>query len=249
MLNFENGLFFIVLFALVGCFAITERLIKLIIELFFSMMGVKFLTDDKKLKNGESTTQWNILSVIILSFLTFNVLTHHHIHNQCESIYGYQAHDSFVPLVIFSAYIVFDLLFHKMLPLTYFHHAIGLIPILIIFLTKYQPGSYYAVTALLTEISTIPLGLIYVVSDRWKPHFKILFALTFFLARPVFLSYVIMITYKCMLDDITYIVCIVFLTMLYCLNMYWFIGIYKKYADTKNKTISEPKNEVNKKFD
>lgn len=221
--------FFCVILILISTFALAENIIKLILSLFHCTD-----IDNKKLKKGESTRQWNILSTIILMVLIWYIMTHHQISNQCNKIYDYDVIESFVPLVLFCSYIIFDLIYHEMSRLNYFHHAISLIPVLMIFLTKYQTGSYYAVSALLTELSTVPMGMIYIVPKRYQSICKIIFAVTFFFARPMFLTYIVAITYKCMKNELTYLICILFLVLLYCLNLYWFVGIYNKYCDYYN---------------
>jgi hypothetical protein len=221
--------FFLFVTILVVIFTVIEKTIKNLLE-----MCDHTDTMNQNLKNGQSTRQWNILATIILSILVSMILGEHQIESNCEQIISYDAKKSYIPILIFTSYIMYDLIAHRLTLLNYFHHAIGLIPVLLVFLTQYQPGAYLIVTTLLIEISTIPMGLMYVVPKTYQSMFKTIFGLTFFLARPVFLTYVIMVTYGCMLDDMIYYTCVGFLGSLYILNLYWFVGIYRKFRGIKD---------------
>lgn len=229
----KQTLFFFVILLLIVIFLCAEKMIKCILE-WFTYTD----TDDGKLKKGESTRQWNILSITILSVLIYSILSQHQFHNQCDTIIEYDVTKCFIPFALFASYAIYDILFHKMTPIYYFHHTIGLLPVLVLFLTKYQPGTYYGVSALLTEISTLPMGMVFIAPKNQQTVWKMIFACVFFLVRPIFLTYVVMIASKCMLYETTYVLCYSFLMALYCLNLYWFRGICKKYCEI----INEKKN-------
>ncbi len=74
------------------------------------------------------------------------------------------------------------------------------------------------------------MGIImYLVPKKSQSFCKIIFALTYFLVRPIFLTYIIMMVYKCTLNELTYFICISFLAM-YIPSIY--IGLWEYVEST-----------------
>lgn len=188
--------------------------------------------DENKLPQGNKTRQWNIASVLIMIELVLHVILNYVPLTKCEDIMNYDINKASTALTLFLSYLAYDLIFHKLTLIFYVHHFLAFLTVLIVYLTNNTCGIYIAMVCLLTEISTIPLGIIHITSGKVKTFWMMVFSIAFFFARPVYMLYVLSIVHRCLVYEYSYMLSYLGLTLLYILNVYWFIELVKKICRT-----------------
>jgi hypothetical protein len=202
---------------------ITETLIKYILK-FLGYTDI----EEKNLSRGQYVRQYNILSMIITGILSYTSYLKYNSYLTCDMIYNYDSEQVFFQITLLFSYFMYDIIFHKLTIEYYFHHTLGIIPVLMIVFFDVKFFPYYFLGGLITEFSSVPLALTYITSGLTKKITQIIFAITFFLVRPVFLSIILKKLLACYNDDPCYIAGLVILALLYVLNIYWFLFICRK---------------------
>jgi hypothetical protein len=220
------------LVALILCSSISllhsfEKLIKFILE--------KLGYDDihkKNIKPGHYTRQVNIISTIITGILA-SMAIHEHIFNYipatCEYIRTYDVNKQFWPIALVVTYFAYDAIHHKLSKGHYFHHGVGFITGLSLFLLKNSFGIYFSSAMMIMEASSVPMNLSYVVAPKHKKIVQIIFALVFTLVRPFYMSILLWRMSYCPPQTMIECMAVVAYLGIYILNMYWFVLICKKF--------------------
>ncbi len=226
------GIIFI--FRIVTLWLLEKKLIKRILK-YYAYTDIH----DHALMRGNSTRQWNIASVIIVSeLLTHCILNYVQIIN-CEEVMNYDNDKGFTTITLFLSYIAYDLMFHKLTIEFYIHHILGFLTVLYVFLTNYKYGIYVTMLCILTEVSTIPLTMIYLTSGKIRITFTIIFSIIFFIARPCYLLYVLSLIHLCFVYEFTYLFSYMVVLIIYILNIFWFLKIIRKIFN--NMCVKEKK--------
>jgi hypothetical protein len=185
-------------------------------------------TDHKNLKTEQSTRQWNIVALCVTGFLAGIAIMQAELFTSCDDIDQYNIRPAIVPLVILVAYLSYDMVFHKLPKTMYFHHLLGLIPVTYVLLTYCVTGIYFSFSSLVPELSTTALCMVHLSSGSMRIRWMGIFAVVFFITRPLYMGSIVMNALKCYRYEIGYQISFYLFTLLYGLNMYWFVLIGKK---------------------
>jgi len=228
----------LVLTILVFGFYETERALKYLLELY----GFQDIYQSK-LKKGQYTRQAYIISATITGALTIAAVREHIFSSAaitCEYINHYDTSKTEILCIVLLGYFIYDALFHDLRQEFLLHHVVGGIAICLITLGQNHYGIYFAGVVLVVELSTVPLNLIHITSGATQVFFKYVFALSFTLVRPVYMSLVLKKMIECPPDSIIGYIGVGFFFGLYLLNLYWFYKLcIKMYRESTTKVIQK----------
>lgn len=177
------------------------------------------------LEKGHYTRQVNLMSTFITGALAMVSYQEHgffHTDVSCSAIRSYDIDTQFISILVFLSYLAYDAVFHKLSFEHYIHHTLGFSTVAMMVLARSSYGVYFTSAGMLIEASTVPMNLIFVTSGITKDILMGVFALTFFIVRPVFMMIILKEMVNCGLETRIEQIGICAFLALYILNLYWF---------------------------
>lgn len=201
---------------------------------------------DHKMAKGQYTRQVNLMSTFITGALALTSYQEHGFFHtkSCIAIRSYDIDSQFMLILSFLSYLLYDLVFHRLSVEHYIHHFLGLVAVSSVFLQRSNFGVYFTSACMLIELSTVPMNLVFVTSGLTKDILTGIFALTFFVVRPVFMLMTMYEMFECGIETRTEFYSICAFCGLYVLNLYWFFFLCRKvhqkiFASKKNIIMSK----------
>lgn len=185
-----------------------------------------------KLQKGQYTRQTYIISIVVTGALALGAVQEHMFSSStsvpCEYIDTYDTSRTEIQCIVLLGYFIYDALFHDLKRDFLLHHVIGGIVISLITLGQNHYGIYFAGMAMVVELSSVPLNLIHITSGATQVFFKYVFALSFTLVRPVYMSFILKKMFECPPSSTIGYTGVAFFFGLYLLNLFWFYKLCLK---------------------
>lgn len=191
--------------------------------------------DKDRLLKGQSTKSWVILSTVVTVYMIVHSLLKHSIYIgdvECMVIESHDIKESLIPLSVISGYFIYDILYHKLTREQIFHHILGILPILMVFVSN-NSAIYYTEVLLITEVSTIFLNMMYLCTKtkNRKIFFTICFISSFFAVRVMFIFILLTKMASCFRLCLSHVIIASAISSLYILNLYWFYMVVLKFIN------------------
>jgi hypothetical protein len=205
----------------------------LLVLLLILETGVGYILRYVRLKNKETCDQdsqmkWNIVSILTTTILSIYGIVNMSIDLPCDDPMITTDRHHNIPLVLFVSYLLYDILKHNIQSDMMYHHILGIVATFITVFINYTYGIRLILAGLFTELSTIPLTATYLTNGMTKTIFMMIFVLTFFLTRNVYMPLLFFNMRKCMSSTPIFLISWIIVLLINVLNTYWFILICKK---------------------
>lgn len=196
---------------------------------------------EDQLPKGHYTGQVLYLSSIITIILVYYGFDQYIVlssNASCSEIRDYDINEHFFTMLLFIAYLVHDMIFHKLPLQSIVHHIFCCVSVTAILISRSKYGMYFATASMLVELSTPALNLIYLTKGTLNTISLILFGITFTIVRPIYMLLIILKMVQCGLEFNVEIFGFIIFIALYILNLYWFVllirKMYRKLFNHKN---------------
>jgi hypothetical protein len=231
----------LVLTLLVLGFYEAERMLKCLL----SKYGFQDI-HESNLHKGQYTRQACIVSLIVTGLLTLGAMQEHIFSTTdipCEYIDTYDTRKTVIQCIVLLGYFIYDAMFHELKRDFLLHHVIGGIVITLITLGQNSYGIYFAGMVMVVELSSVPLNLIHITSGATQVFFKYVFALSFTLVRPVYMSFILKKMIECQPNTMIGYTGVAFFVGLYLLNLFWFYKLCLKMHRESRTNVIQKKTE------
>jgi len=217
--------FFTGIFALLVLILILETSVGYILRYVESKNKNTYAQTDHK-KNIQM--EWNVVSIIITTILTIYGIVNMSIDLPCDDSMITTDRHHIIPLIFFVSYLLYDILKHNLQSDMRYHHILGIVATVMTVCIDYNYGIRLILAGLFTELSTIPLTATYLTNGLIKTILMMIFVLTFFLVRIVYMPLLFFNMRNCLSSTPIFLISGTMVMLINVLNTYWFVLICKK---------------------
>lgn len=192
--------------------------------------------------NDFTNKQWIFVSLIVTSYLGIGSLIRHGYmtiyNNSCSNIDTFDTQQIVLPFASFIAYLWYDMLFNNISKIYKIHHIICSIPVMYLYMVGDVRKLYLIDVLLQMELSTIILNLKLLTSQKNNNILTFVFILSFLCVRPLHMPFILIKMFECLtFNTITNIIAYFSFTILWIVNIYWTLILFKKIRNDKKKKI------------